>query len=228
MWDLLLFHLSPQGTDAVAAPSSSSSSKKPKQVSASYVWSGLVRMDVITGPPSTFLAFHGPSTMRVFGVPLLNEGQEVDFDWDDADGAAAVDNDGDDEEQQQHGDRNGSSSRFLVGKESVAARGGLVPHTVRIPVPGIPTTSCLADVAVSGLPGWVGVYAPFAKQQLVLRVWVPRGVEVFLRPPLPCPSPRTASAADGDDEGGVVEADLADIGRALDIADGDQDWEQHR
>lgn len=47
----------------------------------------------------------------------------------------------------------------------------------------------LADVAVSGLPGWVSIWAPFAKRNIRIRVWAPRGVEVFLRPPLPCVNP---------------------------------------
>lgn len=90
--------------------------------------------------------------------------------------------------------------------------------------------------------GWVSLYAPFASQPLELRVWVPRGVEVFLRPPIPCPPPPKPSSARGlgedeeDEEGadgssssrrGVVGADdLADIGSVLDAAEGD--WEQHR
>lgn len=112
-------------------------------------------------------------------------------------------------------------------KESVAARGGLVPHTLRVPVPQIPSSQCLGDVAVSGLPGWVALYAPFATQPLELRVWVPRGVEVFLRPPVPCPPPPKPSAGkDEEDEG--LEADLADIGKALEVSEATQDWQLHR
>lgn len=199
---------------------SSSSSKKPKQVSASYLWSGLVRVDVLSGPPSTSLVFYGPKTMHVAALPLLAEGQEVELDFEES-------GDSDDSDD-EHTSSGSSSKRILLCKESVAARGGLVPHTLRVPVPQIPSSQCLADVAVSGLPGWVSVYAPFAKQGIDLRVWVPRGVEVFLRPPVPCPPPaRPASDRDGV-EGVVREEDLVDIGAALDVSEADVDWELHR
>lgn len=199
----------------------SSSSKKPKQVSATYLWSGLVRVDVLSGPPSTSLVFCGPKTLRVAALPLLAEGQEVDLEWGNEDGA------GSDSDDEHSPSSSSSSPRVLLCKESVAARGGLVPTIVRVPVPAIPSSGCLADVAVSGLPGWVSIYAPFAKQGVDLRVWVPRGVEVFLRPPLPCPPPRKG-AKEGGEGGDVAEEDLVDIGAALDGAEDDDDWELTR
>ena len=45
----------------------------------------------------------------------------------------------------------------------------------------------VADVCVSGLPGWVAVRVPGARGVVRLRVWVPAGIEVFVRPPLPVP-----------------------------------------
>jgi nitric-oxide synthase len=224
-------------------------------VSASYLWSSLARVDVVSAPPSASLVFYGPSSTRVLGLPLLAPGQEVEVDWGAAVGG--YDSDGDeggdaddsvripaarDSEQGRPSEPGGSSgSRFLDGGASVAARGGLVPHSVTIPAPDLPTSSCLADVAVSGLPGWVGLYAPFARQPLQLRVWAPRGVEVFLRPPLPCPPPPkpVSSAAAGADQGGeggggaaaarggeVDALDLADISRALDGSE--REWETAR
>jgi hypothetical protein len=205
---------------------SSSSSKKPKQVSASYLWSGLARVDVLSGPLSTSLVFYGPKALRVAALPLLAEGQEVDLEWnDDDDGTDSDDEHTTSSSSSSGGGGSGSSRRVLLCKESVAARGGLVPTTLRVPVPSIPSSACLADVAISGLPGWVSVFAPFAKQGLELRVWVPRGVEVFLRPPVPCPPPRKALGREGCGEGeGVGEADLVDIGAALDGDDDDVDW----
>ena len=47
------------------------------------------------------------------------------------------------------------------------------------------TDAALADVALSGLPGWVSVSAPLATGRISLRVWVPRGCEAFVRPPVP-------------------------------------------
>ena len=43
----------------------------------------------------------------------------------------------------------------------------------------------LLDIAVSGLTGWVTVSAPRATGRMSLRVWAPRGCEVFVRPALP-------------------------------------------
>ena len=45
----------------------------------------------------------------------------------------------------------------------------------------------VADVCVSGLPGWVAVHVPEARGCVQLRVWAPAGIEVFVRPPLPAP-----------------------------------------
>jgi hypothetical protein len=213
------------------APSSSqnSSSKKPKQVSASYLWSGLARVDVLSGPPSTSLVFYGPKTLRVAALPLLAERQEVDLEWgDDEDEGADSDDEHSSSSSSSSSSSGSGSKRVLLCKESVAARGGLVPTMLRVPVPAIPSSTCLADVAISGLPGWVSVFAPFAKQGVDLRVWVPRGVEVFLRPPVPCPPPHKAGREGGGEGEGVAEADLVDIGAVLDDADEDDDWEVTR
>eukprot|EP00775_Hariotina_reticulata_P009693 gene9693-9851_t len=119
---------------------------------------------------STALAFYGPNSLRAVGVPLLEDGQEVEFS-EEADGLSS---DGDD-----------------------------------------------PNVAVSGLPGWVAVAAPYSKQDVVLRVWAPRGVEVFLRPPLPCPPPPKP-------QGSEEPAELVEVGQALAAAEADQEWEAHR
>lgn len=175
---------------------------KPRSVSATYIWGGLVRVDVEHAPPSTALAFYGPKSMRVYDLPLLAGDGEVQFHPE-------VD-DGDD-----------SADQELFCQDSVRARGGLVPHRLVVQASPIPTSACLADVAVSGLPGWVGVYAPFTKQNIQLTVWAPRGVEVFLRPPLPCPAPRKPRGSEEPEE-------LIEIGGALDAAESDQEWLAHK
>lgn len=45
----------------------------------------------------------------------------------------------------------------------------------------------VADVAVSGLPGWVAIRTEQSGGRLVLRVWAPAGIEAYVRPPLPVP-----------------------------------------
>ena len=46
----------------------------------------------------------------------------------------------------------------------------------------------VADIAISGLPGWVTVLSPGIEGVINLRVWAPVGVEVFVRPPMPVPA----------------------------------------
>ncbi len=176
---------------------------KPKTVSASYIWSGLVRVDVLEAPPSASLAFYGPFTMRVFGLPLLRGDDVVELDAS-----------GDEGEQ---GGSAGPTQQVLMCGASVEARGGLVPHDVRVKLAGIggPGRGAAADVAVSGLPGWIAVHAPFARRDVALRVWAPRGVEVFLRPPLPAPDAVKEAIGDEDDELEGLLADT-DMGQLLD------------
>ncbi len=52
--------------DAEGLPSGSSGQ-------ASYLWSGLARIDVLQGPPTTQLVFYGPPALRVSAVPLLGQ-----------------------------------------------------------------------------------------------------------------------------------------------------------
>lgn len=46
----------------------------------------------------------------------------------------------------------------------------------------------LADIAISGMPGWATVLGA-GRAAIQLRIWAPVGIEVFVRPPLPCPNP---------------------------------------
>lgn len=169
------FEFDAAAATAAASGGSSSGKKLPKAVSATYLWSGLVRVDVADAPPNTALAFYGPASMRVWALPALAEGDSLELG-------------GAEEEGEEEG---GRGDKVLLPTASVEARGGLVP-TVLVVQPagmGADSRAALADIAVSGLPGWVSVHVPRAQKALRLRVWAPRGVEVFLRPPLPCPSP---------------------------------------
>lgn len=46
----------------------------------------------------------------------------------------------------------------------------------------------LADIAISGLPGWVAVSSQ-GRGEVHLQIWAPAGIQAFVRPPLPCPEP---------------------------------------
>jgi len=73
------------------------------------------------------------------------------------------------------------------GHSTVRRLGGLVMTREVTVTAGEHMDDALVDLAVSGLGGWLAVFAadddPEAKVRL--RVWAPPGVEVFLRPPLP-------------------------------------------
>ena len=73
------------------------------------------------------------------------------------------------------------------GTASVAARGGLRPAKLLTLPAGGSAARPQADIAVSGLPGWLAVYAGGRQggEAVSQRVWAPVGVEVFQRPPLP-------------------------------------------
>lgn len=142
----------------------SNSSSKPKQVSATYAWGGLVRVDVVSAPPETSVVFYGPSSLMVYDQSLAGEHEALQLESD-------------------------SKQQGLLGVQSVEARGGLIMHELAVPTGQGLTSSCVADLAISGLPGWVAIHAPVNDQRILLRVWAPKGVEVFLRPPLPCPAP---------------------------------------
>ncbi|CAD7697733.1 unnamed protein product [Ostreobium quekettii] len=45
------------------------------------------------------------------------------------------------------------------------------------------------DITVSGVPGWISVLVPSGRGRVVLRMWTPRGVEAFIRTPIPVPLP---------------------------------------
>ena len=55
----------------------------------------------------------------------------------------------------------------------------------------------VADIAVSGLPGWVSVQTEQSQGRLVLRVWAPHGIGAYLRPPLPVTTAAASLAAGG-------------------------------
>ena len=46
----------------------------------------------------------------------------------------------------------------------------------------------VADIAISGLPGWITILSPGIEGLISLQVWAPIGVEVFVRPPMPVPA----------------------------------------
>ncbi|KAK9813340.1 hypothetical protein WJX73_001309 [Symbiochloris irregularis] len=73
---------------------------------------------------------------------------------------------------------------LLFGLDSVAARGGLV-LAKKVNVAASGQTGPIADIAISGLAGWVSIFAPEQRGRIEMRIWLPRGIEVYVRPPVP-------------------------------------------
>lgn len=43
----------------------------------------------------------------------------------------------------------------------------------------------VSDIAISGLPAWITLLSPGKSGNVHVKVWVPKGVEVFVRPAIP-------------------------------------------
>ena len=141
-------------------------------------------MDILSGPPGTKLTFYGPPPLR------------VTFDDLDVD---------EENESVQSPKQSTSTTECLLGSEAVAIRGGLwLAREVSLQTSTTNSNKTIADIAVSGLQGWIAIsissveerrqysskleYEQVHQQDIKLRIWAPRGVEVFLRPPLPTAS----------------------------------------
>ena len=84
--------------------------------------------------------------------------------------------------------RSRGQAEVAFASHSVAKRGGL-RLAREVELHGTEFAATIADVCVSGLPGWVAVVAGPGSGTLRMRLWAPRGVEVYIRPPIPCPTP---------------------------------------
>ncbi|KAL0044056.1 hypothetical protein WJX82_006266 [Trebouxia sp. C0006] len=143
--------------DETATGSSANAIDMTMLASATYQWGGVARLDIVSAPPSTALAFYGPPALHVHALPLVAEEEG--------------------EEEDEEG---------LFGEGSVLARGGLRMTDKVISVNRM--SGSLADIAISGLPGWISVLSPGVRGEIRMRIWAPVGVEVFVRPPIPVPS----------------------------------------
>lgn len=143
-----------------------------------------LHIDVLSGPPGTQLTFFGPPPLRV-AVDRLDVG-EGEVEW--SSGAA-------------------DSVQALLGANAVAQRGGLwLARELSLPMTATGSDKTVADIAISGLQGWVAVsISPFADgqrrqysskeeyrqmhmQDIRMRLWAPKGIEVYVRPPIPTAS----------------------------------------
>jgi hypothetical protein len=149
--------------------------------SCTYIWGALLRIDVLEAPVDTRFVFFGTGQMQVYACRLIREDEILEF----------LETKEEHMEEDVVGDEVPGWGAFhdhsAFAAASVAARGGL--RIVKIA--DIPTQDyfmTVADVTMSGMPGWVSVVSG-TKGHVKLRVWAPKGVEVHLRPPIPCPTP---------------------------------------
>jgi nitric-oxide synthase len=178
--------LSPDGLSLVA----------PEPVGSAFFWEGLARVDVLEAPPGSRLLFWGPEAARV-GAVSIEEADAGRTPWD-GDDAAGEDGDADGQDGAVEGEEGEAAPpagsrrgpRAVLGAAAVAARGGLrVAREVELEAGS--RLAPIADVAISGLGGWVTLVAGGSGRggvgvaRCVLRVWAPRGAEVFVRPPMP-------------------------------------------
>lgn len=180
--------------------------EEPEEASGSYFWGGIAQIDILQAPVSLGLVFVGPRVLKAHAFPLLpcpstsktgnndnynkiTQGQLLDqlvntryLDLESLSEGAP-------EEKSKEVDL---ESAFF-GKDSVLERGGLfVAREFEIECHGFEER--ILDICVSGVPGWVTVMVPRMHQRrnegiFKGRVWAPKGIEVFLRPPIPAPNP---------------------------------------
>ena len=79
-------------------------------------------------------------------------------------------------------------TKAFFGRDCVLKTGWAVAKSFEIECQGFEEN--LADISVSGLPGWISLAVPSMiknrdRRWLRGRVWAPKGVEVFLRTPIP-------------------------------------------
>ena len=211
----------PASAPASASPAPPAPPPKFAAESATYLWGGLARFDLELPPNSSLdIQFFGPAVLPLAALPIVRGEKEVSAEVVDAaiaSAAAAVRARGG-----AAADESPSSSSPnpppAFGRESVDARGGLrVSRVIDLKGNGL-------DVCVSGLPGWVALRrgetltASSSKNRNSkdlrsyalegrLTVWAPKGVEVFVRPPLPVEEPLMAQAKAGGGGGGMEEGD---------------------
>lgn len=146
-----------------------------------YCWGALVRIHIVRCPENTSVTFYGPSdTLRVipldFSTKALTslvqksdqgEKKTAEYAMENEFGAASV----------------SSRGGLRIAKKAVlnvnTARAEPIPSTGAIPV---------ADIAISGIPGWVAVSCPSdvrMNHQIHVVIEAPVGIEAFIRPPMP-------------------------------------------
>ncbi len=144
-----------------------------------YAWGGLVRIHVVDCPDGTSLTFFGPDVLELTSAPFSTEDLKGMLQGD-----LPLENPGDG-----------------FGSHSVETRGGM-RVAKKAAIKAGKKGGVLADVAISGIPGWVQIghdvceTTPAADENrggrgnaVRIVVEAPKGIEVFVRPPMPMARP---------------------------------------
>eukprot|EP01025_Chloroclados_australasicus_P049716 TRINITY_DN567_c2_g1_i1.p1 TRINITY_DN567_c2_g1~~TRINITY_DN567_c2_g1_i1.p1 ORF type:complete len:487 (-),score=53.01 TRINITY_DN567_c2_g1_i1:340-1800(-) len=135
-----------------------------EEKAVTYLWGAVVRVDVEKCTEDVQFVFQGPNVMKVFTVPLMSQDETI-----------------------QAEDVEDKSTFF--GISSVGSLGGLrIQKEIEIESEG--TSDKLIDIAISGLAGWITVWEGRKKGKIKLKVWAPKGVQIYSRPPFPVALPR--------------------------------------
>jgi nitric-oxide synthase len=152
------------GVDAAHDHGSTYDGTATKGTHPCYAWGGLVRIHVVDAPAGTSLTFFGPEALELSTKPFPTEELKGMLQ-----GQVPL-------REPEKG----------FGDDSVATRGGMriaKKAAINVGKKG----GVLADVAVSGIPGWVQVRCdePSRTRSVRIVVEAPKGIEVFVRPPMP-------------------------------------------
>jgi nitric-oxide synthase len=139
---------------------------------ACYSWGGLVRLHVISCPEDTVLTFFGPGdVLRVQAKPFSTSLVLKEFMDPDRETKKTAE----------------CAAEGEFGAASVSLRGGLrIVKKANVKIPRGDGRQGVADVAISGIPGWVRIDSSGSTRDAVrIVVEAPVGIEAFIRPPMP-------------------------------------------
>lgn len=149
-----------------------------------YCWGGVVRVHLLDCPEHTSLTFFGPSDVLRVSILSFSTGTLKSMIRNSNEGVEKTDD-------------------FAIekgfGAASVLSRGGLriakkASIKTNTPKNRLGSTDAVADIAISGIPGWIQISCPNSDQtnpQINLVIEAPVGIEVFVRPPIPLSSSRS-------------------------------------
>jgi hypothetical protein len=156
-----------------------------RSASATYFWGDVARLDLLHCPMSTHVVFFGSNngnTLRVRSSPLLS-----DVNDDHQPREKVVESQSEEKDSNSNDPSSSSSSSSSSSLVSIKVRGGLEQVkklVIQSPMHGAGLQP-IVDLCVSGVPGWITIYAKAGSEPMEAEVHTPKGVQIFLREPFP-------------------------------------------